>query len=258
MATTVEKAVLGDSANNLNIFSRMHHYYGNNYITDPLVSGYSFVEYALNNVYPFKNTSDAQFGQTEVTAAQKILAAQTININLPASTINKVEVDTFGGQWIAVPGRLDIPKETTAEYWETHNVDVISVLRQWEYRIRDPRTGAAHIYQSGSAPQSPQSAQATPNYFSKNMKGRIFAWLTDPNIERILLAVEFMRSWPTNLPLDAVNMNITTNDRVNLSVTYSYDKFYFYPKTWQEINGQYWQARQAVIQQLLNFSAPSG
>jgi len=63
--------------------------------------------------------------------------------------------------------------------------------------------------------------------------------MTDPNIDRIIFAIEFLGIWPTNLPLSNITNDVATNDKVEINITYSYDRPYFYPGTVVHTSSKY-------------------
>jgi len=225
-----------------NLYSRMHVWDDLEYATDPLVTGYSFVQFHVPaKIFDASEHSDESIGKTDVASAETWLSANCYSVTLPDVSIGTVEVEGFQGQWINVPGKLEIGSKTTsATYWETYNLDITQIIRQWVYSIRDPRVGTA----APRLHEEATSATATPLYRSKNYKGYIYWFMTDPSYSRILIAAEFLGTWPTKVPYSAINTDIKTVDKVELSVDFAFDKFYVYPGTITYLrNSGYWATR---------------
>ena len=236
-----------------NLYSRMHVWDDLDYATDPLVTGYSFVHFQVPAGVFSNGGSGGQgapnipsVGTTTLTEAETWLSANCYSISLPDINVSTVEVEGMQGQWISMPGRLDIgSKTTTATYWETYNVDITQIIRQWVYTIRDPRTGSSVLNYAGLSGGAAKTAANPPIYRSKTFKGYIYWFMTDPALERIIIAAEFLGAWPTKVPYSAINTDIKTSDKVELSVDYAFDNFYVYPGTIQKMASQqaYWKAR---------------
>lgn len=214
-----------------NLYSRMHVWDDLEYATDPLVTGYSFVQFHVPaKVFANESNYDETIGKTDVASAETWLSANCYSVTLPDVNVGTVEVEGFQGQWINVPGKLEIGSKTTsATYWETYNLDITQIIRQWVYSIRDPRTGTAALRLHEA--DEPSLSTAVPVYRSKNYKGYIYWFMTDPSYSRILIAAEFLGTWPTKVPYSAINTDIKTVDKVELSVDFAFDKFYVYPGT---------------------------
>ena len=51
------------------------------------------------------------------------------------------------------------------------------------------------------------------NYRQDRYKGQLWWFMTDPNIDRVIFAIEFLGIWPTNLPLSNINQDVATNEK---------------------------------------------
>ncbi len=218
-----------------NIFNRILVRDGLQYEDEPLVSGYFFITWNLPKTI-FTDNQDDSHGKITKDIADNIFNVFNTKIDIPQPTITQVTIDGLGGTWNSVPGRLEVDKTFTVEFWETFNGRVMSVIRQWFFQLRSMRSGAARV-KGLNQPASTSSPYAQDLY-----KGQCWWFLTDPNIDRIIFAIEFLGIWPTNLPINISN-DIATNDKVMLSLTLSYDRFFFYPKTVTHCTNNYLKAR---------------
>ncbi len=204
-----------------NQFNRVFVRDGLEYESEPLVSGYFFLSF--NYPKTIANPNNRQYGAADRDASMAVLNAVNLGIDLPDISITVVTVDGLGGTWNSVPGRLDIGKTFNVKYWETFNGEVVSIHRQWLFQLRDPRSGAGRV-----GTNSGTMSKAT-NYRQDRYKGQLWWFMTDPNIDRVIFAIEFLGIWPTNLPLSNINQDVATNEKVEITITYSYDRPFFYP-----------------------------
>jgi len=214
-----------------NQFNRVFVRDGLDYESEPLVTGYFFLSF--NYPATVAAPSNAQYGAVSKDNAIAVMNAVNTGIDLPDISISVVTIDGLGGTWNSVPGRLDIGKTFNVKYWETFNGEVVNIHRQWVFQLRDPRSGAARVHTDATA-----KGPAT-NYRQDRYKGQLWWFMTDPNIDRVIFAIEFLGIWPTNLPLSNIANDVATNDKVEINITYSYDRPYFYPGTVVHTSSKY-------------------
>jgi len=236
------KTALSASNEYENQFNRVFVRDGLSYESEPLVTGFFFLSFE----YPtaIESPENKEYGSNTKAQANAVLNSVNTGIDLPDISISQVVVEGLGGTWNAVPGRLDIGKTFNVKYWETFNGEVINVHRQWLFQIRDPRSGAARI--GGS--KSP--ADVATKYRQDKYKGQLWWWMTDPNIDRIVFAIEFLGIWPTNLPLSNITNDIATNDKIEINITYSYDRPFFYPGTVVHCSDKYLSSRFKMLTEI--------
>jgi len=222
---------LGASNKYKNQFNRVFVADGMDYESEPLVTGYFFLSF--NYPSSIASPSNSQYGSVTRDNAIAVMNAVNTGIDLPDISISVVTIDGLGGTWNSVPGRLDIGKTFNVKYWETFNGEVVNVHRQWLFQLRDPRSGAARVHTDSAA-----KGIAT-NYRQDKYKGQLWWFMTDPNIDRVIFAIEFLGIWPTNLPLSNIANDVATNDKVEINITYSYDRPYFYPGTVAHTSSKY-------------------
>ena len=214
---------LGAANKYKNQFNRVFVKDGLDYESEPLVTGYFFLSF--NYPKTVSAPTNKQYGAVAKDHAIAVMNAVNTGIDLPDISISVVTIDGLGGTWNSVPGRLDIGKTFNVKYWETFNGEVVNTHRQWVFQLRDPRSGAARVHTDSAA-----KGVAT-NYRQDRYKGQLWWFMTDPNIDRVIFAIEFLGIWPTNLPLSNIANDVATNDKVEINITYSYDRPYFYPGT---------------------------
>jgi len=229
------KSIYGDSSslNGVNkyenMFNRVLVRDGLDYESEPLVSGYFFLSFSLPK---FLSKPKLEYGSNiEYHNSNTLLNAVNTSITLPDFTISQVTIDGLGGTWNSVPGRLDVGKTFNVKFWETFSGEVVATHRSWLFQLRDPRSGASRL-QGSSAPRGPK----VDGYNQQKYKGQLWWWMTDPTIDRVIFAMEFLGIWPTNLPLSSISQDVATNDKVEVEITYAYDRPFFYPATATYVN----------------------
>lgn len=198
------------------------------YESEPLVTGYYFLSFSLPKTL---SNPGGEYSAIDYTSANHVLNAVNTSITLPDISITQVTIDGLGGTWNTVPGRLDISKTFNVKYWETFSGEVTAIIRSWLFQLRDPRSGASRIANS-KAPKGTNT-----DYTQQKYKGQLWWWMTDPTIDRVIFAMEYLGIWPTNLPLSSISQDVATNDKVEIEITFAYDRPFFYPATSKYCSG---------------------
>ena len=217
------------------------------YESEPLVTGYYFLSFSLPQTL---SNPGGEYSQINYSDANRVLNSVNTSITLPDISITQVTVDGLGGTWNTVPGRLDIAKTFNVKYWETFSGEVTATIRSWLFQLRDPRSGASRI-KNAKAPLS-----TSTNYTQQKYKGQLWWWMTDPTIDRAIFAMEYLGIWPTNLPLSSINQDVATNDKVEIEITFAYDRPFFYPSTVKFCAGANF--LQARYQEMLDIDSDKG
>jgi len=143
----------------------------------------------------------------------------------PSQTMNKIEIVGQGQIGSSFVSSTSITREFTLTFREYQNLPVLNTIRNWG-SVFDPHTGVSPL--SGS------------NIIPINYKGRCYVGLTKPtmgndtndgdggsmNIDDFEEIFFFDGVFPTTIPLDTAGASdITTNESVQHSVTFSFDGF---------------------------------
>jgi len=217
------------------------------YESEPLVTGYYFLSFSLPKTL---SNPGGEYSQIDYTSANQLLNAVNTSITLPDISITQVTIEGLGGTWNTVPGRLDIARTFNVKYWETFSGEVTATIRSWLFQLRDPRSGASRIANS-KAPEANAS-----KYTQQQYKGQLWWWMTDPRIDRVIFAMEYLGIWPTNLPLSSISQDVATNDKVEIEITFAYDRPFFYPSTSTFCSGA--QFLQARFKEMLDIDSDTG
>lgn len=173
----------------------------------PYISGYFQVLFNCPQTLMKEITGDAQ---TWLQSTVEGFTPHTQNIN-------KVDVVGQGQIGSSFVGSITTTREFTMTFREYQNMPILNVVRQWA-SIFDPHTGVSPL--AGS--------QFTPNHY----KGSACVIQTKPvrsddaefdaqDIEELYI---YQGVFPTTIPVDtAAASDITGNDTVQLSVTFSFD-----------------------------------
>ena len=156
----------------------------------------------------------------------------------PSQTINKIDIVGQGQIGSSFPASTSITREFTLTFREYQNLPVLNTIRNWG-AVFDPHNGVSPL----------QGVDMVP----LNYKGRCYVGLTKPTMgvggmgtgegdgeklgyhdfEEIFF---FDGVFPTTVPIDTAGAtDITTNESVQHSVTFSFDGF---PITKVDSNGQ--------------------
>jgi len=133
-----------------------------------------------------------------------------------SQTINKVDVPGQGQIGSSFVSSVTTNREFTLAFREYQNLPILNIIKQWA-SVMDPFTGVSPL--GGN------------EFLPENYKGWIAIAQTKPTRSQDnALAVEdveecyiYQGVFPTNIPLDTINSDITANDTTQLSVTFSFD-----------------------------------
>jgi len=132
-------------------------------------------------------------------------------------TLNKVDIAGQGQVGSSFVGSVATTREFTCTFREYQNMPVLNVVRQWS-AIFDPFTGVSPLKGSEFIPKNYKGAACIIQ--TKPVKSTD-AVLDGDDIEELYI---YQGVFPTTIPVDtAAASDITGNDTVQLSVTFSFD-----------------------------------
>jgi len=174
--------------------------------TQPYISGYFQVFFELPPLL---------FGKTTSTA-KEWLHSTCESFTPPGYTINKVDTVGLGQVGASFPTSKVITRQFTLTFREYQNMPLLTILRTWA-GLFDPILGV-----------SPLKGK---EFIPTNYKGKCYVALMKPtgadgqqvtadDIEDIYA---FAGVFPTNVPEESITNNLTGNDSIQYSVTFSFD-----------------------------------
>ena len=133
-----------------------------------------------------------------------------------SQSINKVDIQGQGQIGSSFVSSVTTNREFTLAFREYQNLPVLNIIKQWGSVI-DPFTGVSPL--------------GGDEFLPENYKGWIAIAQTKPTrsqegslkIEDLEECYIYQGVFPTTIPLDAVNSDITSNDSSQISVTFSFD-----------------------------------
>ena len=132
-------------------------------------------------------------------------------------TLNKVDVAGQGQVGASFVASVATTREFTCTFREYQNMPILNVVRQWA-AIFDPFTGVSPLKGSEFIPSNYKGAACIIQTKPVKSKDEAFA---GEDIEELYV---YQGVFPTTIPVDtAAASDITGNDTVQLSVTFSFD-----------------------------------
>lgn len=173
----------------------------------PYISGYFQTLFSL---------PDGLF-ESDGEAAQNWLQSTVEGFTPHTQTINKVDVAGQGQIGSSFVGSVTTTREFTMTFREYQNMPILYVVRKWA-AIFDPHTGVSPLRGADFIPSKYKGSVCVIQ--TKPVKAREEA-LEAADIEELYI---YQGVFPTTIPVDtAAASDITGNDTVQLSVTFSFD-----------------------------------
>ncbi|MFW6121754.1 MAG: hypothetical protein ACOC80_12785, partial [Petrotogales bacterium] len=155
-------------------------------------------------------------GESNAKTASQWLHSTCESFTPHTQTLNKVDVQGQGQTGSSFAASTTTTREITLAFREYQNLPILNVLKQWS-SVFDPFTGVSPL--EGN------------RFIPANYKGWVAVAQTKPvgardaalSVEDIEEAYVYHGVFPTNVPLDALNSEITANDTAQLSCTFSFD-----------------------------------
>ena len=158
------------------------------------------------------------FDQVSTTSdvASKWLHSTCESFTPHSQTINKVDIQGQGQIGSSFVSSVITNREFSLAFREYQNLPILNIIKQWA-SVMDPFTGVSPL--GGN------------EFLPENYKGWIAVAQTKPtrSQEGVLEASDieecyiYQGVFPTNVPLDSINSDITANDTAQLAVTFSFD-----------------------------------
>jgi len=178
----------------------------------PYISGYFQVLFSLP-VGAEKLFTDGSFAAV----SQKWLQSTVEGFTPHTQNLNKVDVMGQGQIGSSFVGSVTTSREFTMTFREYQNMPILNVIRNWT-AIFDPHTGVSPLEGKDFIPKNYKGAACVIQ--TKPVKSKD-AVLVGSDIEELYV---YQGVFPTNIPVDtAAASDITGNDTVQLSATFSFD-----------------------------------
>jgi len=173
----------------------------------PYISGYFQILFQL----------PGKLFETSGSSAQKWLQSTVEGFTPHTQTLNKVDVAGQGQIGSSFIASVATTREFTCTFREYQNMPVLSVVRNWA-AIFDPFTGVSPLEGNEFIPSNYKGAACIIQTKPVKSKDAVIA---DVDIEELYV---YQGVFPTTIPVDtAAASDITGNDTVQLSVTFSFD-----------------------------------
>lgn len=136
----------------------------------------------------------------------------------PSTTLTKLDIPGMGGLGSSFISGREITRTFTVAFREYTNLPIMKILTQWT-SIMDPYLGVSAVTSSNWAPNAYKGVAVAflckPTISSDDRKT-----ISETDIEQLYY---FDGVWPESAPHDSFNSDISTNDGVQLSVTFNFD-----------------------------------
>lgn len=174
----------------------------------PYISGYFQILFMLPGML---------FTDDNAAAAATWLHSTVEGFTPHTQTLNKVDVAGQGQVGSSFAASIATTREFTCTFREYQNMPILNVVRQWS-AIFDPFTGVSPLSGGKFVPANYKGAACVIQ--TKPVKSQDEAFKED-DIEELYI---YQGVFPTTIPVDtAAASDITGNDTVQLSVTFSFD-----------------------------------
>lgn len=175
----------------------------------PYVSGYFQVVYGL--------PSELFDGADNVQTAAKWLHSTVEGFTPHTQAISKVDIIGQGAVGSSYPVNVTTTREFTLTFREYQNQPILNIIRRWS-SVYDPFTGVSPLEGNKFIPQNYKGWIAVAQTKPVRSNG---ADLMAEDIEECYI---YQGVFPTTIPVDtAAAEDITANDTVQLSVSFSFD-----------------------------------
>ena len=143
--------------------------------------------------------------------ARLFLANIAQSFTLPSITLNAIEYNGLNNLKWAVPGTAELDSQTfTVRMIEWKDAPVIQLIGRWITMIRDINYGVANM----------------SDYTQSAYKGRVIYASTDVTGKNVQFAALFTGVFPTRVPLDALNFDTATQDKVEPDFEFHFDMMF--------------------------------
>ena len=174
----------------------------------PYISGYFQIVFGL---------PDELFGGPEaVERASKWLHSTCEGFTPHTQTLTKVDIMGQGQIGSSFIANVMTTREFTLTFREYQNLPIMNIIKRWA-SVFDPFTGVSPLSGNRFIPENYKGWLAVAQ--TKPVRSRDHA-LKAQDIEECYI---YSGVFPTNIPLDTLNSDITANDTAQHSVTFSFD-----------------------------------
>ena len=175
----------------------------------PFISGYFQVIYGL--------PSELFGGADNVQVAAKWLHSTVEGFTPHNQTLTKIDIMGQGGIGSSYAANVITTREFTLTFREYQNQPILNIIRRWS-SIFDPFTGVSPLEGNKFIPQNYKGWVAVAQTKPVRADG------VDISIGDLEECYVYQGVFPTNIPVDtAAAADITANDSIQLSVTFSFD-----------------------------------
>ena len=193
------RAYTTDANSSFGESNRLNRYFGDVYdvYMDPYTTGYGYViwEKIPRILKGFEK-------------AGLFLTAIAKSFTMPSVTVNVIEYNGLNNLKWGVPGTVEWDSQTfTVRMEEYRDAPVMQLIGRWATMIRDLNYGIANM----------------SDYTQSAYKGRVLYASTDPSGHHVMFAALFTGVFPTRVPLDALNFDVTTQDKVEPDFEFHFD-----------------------------------
>ncbi|MDD4081984.1 MAG: hypothetical protein PHD05_01220 [Sphaerochaetaceae bacterium] len=175
----------------------------------PYISGYFQTVYGL--------PSELFNGADNVQIASKWLHSTCEGFTPHTQMLNKIDIMGQGQIGSSFVANVSTTREFSLTYREMQNLPVLNVIKQWA-SVFDPFTGVSPLEGNKFIPQNYKGWVAVAQTKPVRSDGE------DLTVEDLEECYIYQGVFPTTIPLDTASAaDVTANDSVQLSVTFSFD-----------------------------------
>lgn len=197
---TIQKSVYN------NLFTRTFGGTQDPAVADPYISGFGFLWF---DKLPDKLQT---YSGIDTKSMQKTLAALCVRTTMPTVTMNKTTINGLGGKKWSAPTSLNVGETATLTFTELSGTPVKLIIGNWVNMIRDIRTGVAQI--------------KGPEYSKEKYSGSAYYITTKPDGKTIETAMYMTGMFPEKNPFDSFNLDIATNEKVEMDIEFNVDNIW--------------------------------
>lgn len=172
-------------------------------------------------------TNAAATAAVEQQAIEKWFHSTAESFTPPSTSLTKMDVPGMGGLSSSFITGREITRTFTVSFREYTNLPIMTALMRWN-SIMDPYLGVSALTATDWKPSAYKGVAVAflckPTVSESTSRDRI----TFDDVEQIYY---FDGVWPESAPHDSFNSDISTNDGVQLSVTFNFDGWAYTKET---------------------------
>jgi len=180
------------------------------YVADfaPAVTGYTYAifgSFSTELLNMFFN-SDTQ------------VALATLSRGYTAPNVSINDLIFKGYEDYSIPGKLTVSKEVSIRFIDTQEGSLMDFFKFWFSLIKPMDEQSYRLHQQ-------MTKKISGSVYQLLYYGSVIIFTTDPTLGKVIDAVGFIDIWPTNYPMDMMNIEISNVDLLTFTMNFKFNRF---------------------------------